>query len=274
MIVSIPDRWLPAGARLALGMLTVIPVRVTRVDRQAAGAGMIWAPAAGILVGVLQYAVFGGARPATGDVLLAATAAVATGAVLTRGLHLDGLADVADGLGSGRPAGQALDIMKQPDIGPFGVATLVLMLLLQVSALAAAARPGAAGLAILVAAGSGRLALPWACRRGVPAARPDGLGALVAGTVPTAAAAGVTAVAMAAGAAGGAVVLGPAGAVGIPVAVAMSLTVAALFRRHLVRRFGGVTGDVLGSLVELSATVALLVTAVTAHLAVHLAVPA
>ena len=81
--------------------------------------------------------------------------------------------------------------MKKPDIGPFGVAAVVLTLLIQ----AAAISPVAA----VVAWTTGRLAITIACRRGVPAARPDGLGALVAGTVPVPVAAGL-AVAVAAGA--------------------------------------------------------------------------
>jgi cobalamin synthase len=60
---------------------------------------------------------------------------VAAGALLTRGLHLDGLADLADGLGSGRPAGDALSIMKRSDIGPFGVVGVVLALYLTGTAL-------------------------------------------------------------------------------------------------------------------------------------------
>ena len=46
-------------------------------------------------------------------------------ALLTRGLHLDGLADTVDALGSYRRGDAALDIMKKPDIGPFGVVALV-----------------------------------------------------------------------------------------------------------------------------------------------------
>ena len=57
---------------------------------------------------------------------------------MTRGLHLDGLADTADGLGSAKPAADALRIMKASDIGPFGVVTLVLALLGQVLLLASA----------------------------------------------------------------------------------------------------------------------------------------
>ncbi|MFH0176897.1 adenosylcobinamide-GDP ribazoletransferase [Streptomyces cacaoi] len=123
------------GLRFAFGTLTVLPVRVTRWDREAARGGMLNAPVVGLVVGgcaaglglLLLYL---GTSP-----LLAAVASAAVPAVLTRGLHLDGLADTADGLGSGKPAEDALRIMKQSDIGPFGVLTLLLVLLAQVAAL-------------------------------------------------------------------------------------------------------------------------------------------
>ncbi|KOG87903.1 hypothetical protein ADK38_22805, partial [Streptomyces varsoviensis] len=104
----------------------------------------------------------------------------------TRGLHLDGLADVADGLGSGKPAEDALRIMKQSDIGPFGVLTLVFVLLGQVAAVYELYGAGWArgALAVAVAAVAARTALTLASRAGVPAARPEGLGAAVAGVVP------------------------------------------------------------------------------------------
>jgi adenosylcobinamide-GDP ribazoletransferase len=248
--------WCP-GLRFSIGTLSVIPVRVHRVDRQVARAAMLWAPAVGALIGLLQAAVLVAARELTGEALLAAALTAAAGGLLTRGLHLDGLADVADGLGSGRPAEAALEIMRRSDIGPFGVVTLVLALLIQVAALTAASEHGIGGPAIIVAAATGRLALPWACRGGVPAARPDGLGATVAGSVPGAAAAAVTAAVLA-----GAVVLGmiERSAV-LPAAVLTGLVAAWLLRRHLLRRLGGVTGDVLGALVETAITIALLVTA-------------
>src|SRR5690242_7428287 len=163
---------------------------------------MLTAPAAGLVVGVLSAGpalllLFLGAGP-----LLAAVASVAAPAVLTRGLHLDGLADTADGLGSAKPAEDALRIMKQSDIGPFGVLTLVFVLLGQVAVLAELyAQSWARGAAAMaVASVTARLALTLSCRPGVPPARPDGLGAAVAGAVPLRAAVGV-AVLVAAGAA-------------------------------------------------------------------------
>ena len=107
-------------------------------------------------------------------------------AALTRGLHLDGLADTADGLGSAKPAEDALRIMKQSDIGPFGVITLLFVLLAQVAALFELYGRGWAdgALGTVAAAVTARLALTLASRRGVPPARPEGLGAAVAGTVP------------------------------------------------------------------------------------------
>ncbi|MBB0233206.1 adenosylcobinamide-GDP ribazoletransferase, partial [Streptomyces calidiresistens] len=117
--------------------------------------------------------------------LLGAVVAVAVPALLTRALHLDGLADVADGLGSGKPAEEALRIMKRSDIGPFGVVALVLVLSGQTAAAHALFGHGWAvgAVAVCLAHVTGRAALITATRRGVPAARPDGLGAMVAGTV-------------------------------------------------------------------------------------------
>jgi adenosylcobinamide-GDP ribazoletransferase len=242
------------GARFSVGTLSVIPVRVSRVDREVARAGMLWAPAVGVLLGLLQAALFAAVREMTDAAALAAALAVAAGGLLTRGLHLDGLADVADGLGSGRPAEGALEIMRRSDIGPFGVVTLVCTLLIQVTAVAAADGHGHGVAAMVIAAATGRLALPWACRSGVPAARPDGLGAAVAGTVPWPAAAAVTGIT----AAGGLAVGLAAGSPALAVAVPAGLAAAALFRRHLLRRLGGITGDVLGALVETATTVALI----------------
>lgn len=249
------------GLRLALSLLTVLPVRCDRVDRETAREAMALAPVAGLAVGLAAalVTVVAGFLHAGG--LLAAALAVAMMALITRGLHLDGLADLADGLGSGRPAGEALTIMKRSDIGPFGVVALVLTLLIQVAALAQAPHRAAA---VAIAAVTGRLAVTWACRVAVPAARPDGLGALVAGTVGRGAALAAT-VAVAAGAAAtGLLTGGLRGAAFALLGVSAGLGVAAALLRHAAHRLGGITGDVLGALVETSVTVALIVLALSA----------
>ncbi|MEV4616374.1 adenosylcobinamide-GDP ribazoletransferase [Kitasatospora sp. NPDC049258] len=244
------------GLRFAFGTLSVLRVRVDRWDRPTAGRAMLAAPLVGLVLGGLAAGVGALVAP-RGGALLAAVAAVAALAGLTRGLHLDGLADVADGLGSGKPAEDALRIMKQSDIGPFGVLTLLLVLLAQVAALAEAFTdsPGQGALAVLTAAVTARCALAWGCLRPVPAARPGGLGAMVAGTVPVAGAFAVSA--------GAAVLLWLAGAgqgwpaLRGPAALVLGLGCAGLLLRRCVRRFDGVTGDVLGALAETAATGAL-----------------
>ncbi|MPY54039.1 adenosylcobinamide-GDP ribazoletransferase [Streptomyces acidicola] len=252
---------LPDGLRFAFGTLTVLPVTVTRWDRDAARAGMLCAPVAGLVVGLLSAALgllllLLGAGP-----LLAAVATAAVPAALTRGLHLDGLADTADGLGSGKPAEDALRIMKQSDIGPFGVLTLVFVLLAQVAALAEAYGQSwtRGALAAAVSATAARLALTLAARRGVPPARPEGLGAAVAGTVPVRNAALVAGLVVCA-AGGVSTLVGPYDVVLRTVlAVVVACAAAEVLLRHCTRRFGGVTGDVFGALAETAATAALVV---------------
>ena len=260
-------------------LLTVIPWRAAGDDaatspggdtappRAAAGAAMAWAPAVGLLLGVIASAVLLLADdPLGAGPLTASGLAVGSLALLTRGLHLDGLADLADGLASGKAAPAALDIMRRSDIGPLGVVTLVLTLLLQVAALSQAesAGHGRGPTALIAAVVTGRLALTWACRRGVPAARPDGLGALVAGSVrpviPATATAATLAVTAAAVAVSATVADGGLGWT-LPLAVAAGLAAAFAVQRHAVRRLGGITGDVLGALTEIATTVTLLVAA-------------
>jgi adenosylcobinamide-GDP ribazoletransferase len=253
------------GLRLALTTLTVAPVRgPTSFDRRTAGRAMLLAPVVGALLAVvLVPVVLTVDRLTSGPPLLAAALAVALLALLTRGLHLDGLADLADGLGSYRSPEQARAVMKAPDVGALGLTAVVLVLLVQVAALTACSSAGRGGTALLVALLTARVAVAAACRVGVPAAVPTGLGALVAGTVPgwaPAVLAGATALA------GAAAVAVEQSATGLrlvlpALAVTAGLTAAALLQRHAVRRIGGITGDVLGALVEVTTAVVLVVLA-------------
>ena len=237
--------------RLAVGTLTRFPVRPPQgVDRATAGAAMLLAPLTAVppavLVVLVHLLVAGGRLPA----YLGAALTVGATAWWSRGLHLDGLADTADGLAAAYDRERALDVMRRSDIGPTGVATLVLILLVQVTALGALL-PSRSGCALaVVALLASRQALAVACRRGVPAARPEGLGATVAGSVGVAAAVTSTLVGAALGA--GLALLAraawPAGALVVVATALATLAVVGTARR----RVGGITGDVLGAVVEVA----------------------
>jgi len=246
---------LGAGLRLAVTTFTVFPLAAGRVDRAAARTAMAFAPVVGALLGALLGGfgwclVRAGAPP-----LIAAALTTGAAALLTRGLHLDGLADTTDALGSYGDRERALEIMKKPDIGPFGVTAIVLDLLLTTACLAALLPRSlpVTVTAVATAYAAGRLAATIGCARGVPAARPGGLGALVAGTVPR-----LLAMAAALAVAALGILAVPDRPWQGPLSVALAIGVTLLALRHLVRRLGGITGDVLGFLIEV-ATLASLV---------------
>ena len=254
--------------RTALGLFTILPVRAApEIGKEDAARAVLWLPVVGLLLSVPAAAALlaveagGHSGPRR---LLAAVLAMGVLALLTGGLHLDGLADTADGLGSRRPREEALAIMRRSDVGPFGVAALVFTVLVQITALATMAPGWPDAVALAVAVVTGRTAVVLATGPGSPAARPDGFGALVAGATSglarvTAGVALVVVTALAATAAWGwhPAVRGVA-------AVLAGLCAGDLLRRLARRRLGGMTGDVFGAVVEVSAAVVLLVLALAA----------
>jgi adenosylcobinamide-GDP ribazoletransferase len=193
-------------------------------------------------------------RPAIA--LLLAIVSFALLAWATRALHLDGLADTADALGSGKPAAAALEIARKSDIGPFGVITLIFTLLLQIAAVASLPDAHDAYFAFVIAIVTSRVALTWACTRMWPAARPDGLGAVVAATVPLLVAIAWTIITIALAW----IFVGIAGGVSVVLGILAGIVLLVIARRRL----GGMTGDVLGATIEMTATTALLVLALIA----------
>ena len=260
------DAW-----RLALGTFTALRVGPPRhVDADVLGAAMLLAPAAalpasltwvglGLLAGV-------GVLPAA----VAAALALVAAALLSRALHLDGLADLADGLTSGHDPARSLEVMRRGDTGPAGAGAVVLTLLLDAACLTTLfATPSGTALAVTALVAS-RLACAVCARHGIPAARPEGLGQGVAGTVPRRALAllvgAVGAVAAGAGAlVGGAGGQSPYAVAGAHVLVVAAAAMASLgVRRRAVRRLGGVTGDVIGAAIEVSLAAALLTATIAA----------
>ena len=235
--------------RLSLGTLTVLPVRVPgSLDRTTAGRAMLLAPLVGLLLGLAAAAVT--LLPATP--LVDGFLAVGSLALLTRAMHLDGLADTADGLGSALPADRALQVMRRSDIGPFGVVTVVLFLGAQVASIAALVSAHRGWVLVVVAAVLSRTVLPVLCHR-LPAARPDGLGHLVAGSVRLVPLLVSVTLALAA-----CVALGWTYDVVVTcVGIVVALLLVTAYALHCAHRFGGITGDVLGACVELTMTAAL-----------------
>ncbi len=246
-----------SGWRLAVGTLTVLPVRPPgTLDRVVAGRAMLLAPLA-VLPLAIMAAGLGWLAGRTGwPGLVSGLVVVAAVALGTRALHLDGLADTVDGLGSGSDRERASEIMRRGDVGPMGVVALLLVLGAQTVAASDLTDRWTDAVVLAVLLAGSRASLLIACRTGVPAARSGGLGAAVAGSVRGSVASLVgllvavlvIAVVVLAGRPWWSGVL----AVGLAVAVGYGTVTIA------VRRFGGVTGDVLGATVELTLTALLL----------------
>ena len=243
------DAW-----RLALGTLTAIPVAPPAlVDRRRAGMAMVLAPLAvlPLAVAVTLVALAGHGL----DLPIPVAALLALGATIlgNRAFHLDGLSDTVDGMAASYDRERSLAVMKSGTSGPAGVVAVVLVLGLQATGLVAVlASPHPvravvlAGCALCVS----RVALATCCARGVPSARPGGLGDTYTGTVarPVVVLMWLTCAA----------VLSLAGAwSGLAwwrgaLASAMALAVVAVVVARAVRRLGGVTGDLFGAAIELA----------------------
>src|SRR6266516_2893350 len=203
------------GFRLAVSLLSVLPLRARQVTRRTSAVAMAVTPAVGLLLGA------------------------AGAATLSAADHVLRLAPLLSAV----------------------LALAAFTLLVQVAALAQAEVRGHGPIALVAAAVTGRLAIAWACRRGVAAARAQGMGALVAGTLPPVIAVAITAVVLGLAGVVAVVLPSPSGGWLLPVGIAAGLAASLAVARHAVARLGGITGDVLGALTEIGTAACLIVMA-------------
>lgn len=225
---------------LALQFLTRIPLpSLQQIEPRDVGRSMLFYPLVGMLIGALLFGIeqlLHGTAP-----LLRAAILVAIWVAITGALHLDGLADMADGwIGGHGDRERTLAIMKDPYCGPMGVTALLLVLLLKVAALEQITAEGSYILVVAPLLGRTLVLLLFLT---TPYVRAGGLGETLSRQLPRTAGWVMVAVVLA----------GAALLPGISVKILLIIiAVMLLFRYALMVRLGGTTGDTAGALLELS----------------------
>jgi adenosylcobinamide-GDP ribazoletransferase len=222
----------------AFALLTRLPVHVLALPRLTVPSQAVWAyPVVGAAVGAIGGAVYWFTHSLSCPPALAAICALAAVIIATGALHEDGLADFADGL-AGDTKERSLSIMRDHQIGTYGVIALALSLAIRATAIALIAEPRAVMAALIAADAASRLSTVL-IMAALPPARRDGMSASVGSPTAglAAAALGVTFVI--------AWLL-------LPLGVALLLLVSAIVSAMVIGRvalirLGGQTGDVLGA---------------------------
>ncbi len=234
---------------LALSFLTRLPTPALARTPSAGDLGRSagWFPLVGLILGGLLAAALYGLRQIF-EPWLAATITVALWAALTGGLHLDGLADCGDALLPALPRERRLQILVDPRLGTFGALTLLLLILLKIAAVASL--PATALVPLAIAPVIGRWLVVIAGK--LPLAENAGLGedfaaGLTPGVIVAAALLPI-----------GVLALGVMGdlrlLIGVLLAHLVALAGAAISRDRL----GGMGGDMLGAIIEVSELAVLL----------------
>lgn len=231
----------------AVRFLTRVPVPFGGIPDWNLARAARWFPLAGLIVGALAGLAWALSWKIGLPPLAAAGIAITVQTVLTGGLHEDGLADLADGLGSGADRDRALEIMRDSRIGAHGALALGLSLLLRVAAMAALGL--VAGIAAIVIANIlSRAALAFSIGT-LPYARPTGLahGGRDGRRRPLALSMAATILL--------ALLIGGPGALW---GLAAALAAWAVISWRLMQRLGGHTGDGLGATEQVVQTSVLL----------------
>jgi adenosylcobinamide-GDP ribazoletransferase len=239
----------------AFGFLTVLPLPASwRGGEPELGRSATYFPLVGLVIGIGAAALDAGLARLV-PVGVASVLVVIALLAISGGLHVDGLADTADGFLSSRPRERILEIMKDSRSGPMGVAAVVCVLALKIAALQAIPRPARIG-ALVLAPVAGRSAMVLV--QGVLRyARSAGTGLAFSRRKPWLGVAASLAVSVAVG-------FFLSGWVGLA-ACAGCLAVTAAMAGWSQRTIGGYTGDTLGATCEVVEIVPLLAAAAFAY---------
>jgi adenosylcobinamide-GDP ribazoletransferase len=241
--------WMLRPFLAALQFLTVAPVR-TAFNADDIGRSTPYFPIVGLLIGLVAALAHALLDPFFDPGVLGVLMVLAL-AGASAGLHLDGLADTADGFLSARPKERILEIMRDSRIGTMGVLALAAVLGLKTAALIDMDRD-LRGPALFLAPLAGRCMLVLAMNA-LPYARTDGLAAVFLKDRRNAHALWAVGILFA----GALLTLCGRGFAAASAAVAVTLLLSLWARRKI----GGITGDTLGAACELAETAVLLVAA-------------
>jgi adenosylcobinamide-GDP ribazoletransferase len=229
--------------KVALAFLTRLPIRSARPWQGAdLAASVAMFPLVGLMVGLLGALTYACATALGLPPLPAAVLALAALVWSTGAMHEDGLADLADGFG-GTSRARKLEIMRDPRVGSFGVIAIVLALLARVALLAPLAEPAPVAAALIAAAALSRALMPIAMLV-MPQARSDGL-ATRAGRPHPARVAAAPAIAIL-------IVQSLLPPPDAAIAMAAATLAGAMVAMAATRTLGGITGDVLGAIQQVT----------------------
>ncbi|MCP4137222.1 MAG: adenosylcobinamide-GDP ribazoletransferase [bacterium] len=234
---------------LQIQFLTRIPLPVeVEFDDDIFARSFVFAPLIGLLIG----AVLGGVYylvGLTGKELITAIAVVTALVFMTGALHLDGLADAADGLFSNRPKERVLEIMKDSRIGTNGTVAIVLILILKIGLLVSLDKTNLFYYIIVMPVFS-RMSIAWIAGISGYARDDKGMGSAIVEKT------GLTTIILATLIALAAAVL----FIGLMAAAAAFAVIlfTVLLSRYSTKKIGGITGDIIGANIELSEVVFLI----------------
>ncbi len=220
--------------RGALAFLTVIPVRA-RCESPGRSA-LIAFPFVGLFIGVLWTAVAWSSSLLWGP-SVAAAVVLLSDLLVTGGLHIDAVGDVADGLASRRPSEEAVAIMRDAAIGAVGGAALIVVVLLRFAFLTILVSHDQ-WLSLILVPVTGRAAMVWVLGRTRTSRSPS-----LASSFTEVARGGEIVVATVIGALTGLV----AGGIKGIAAVFLAVIAVEVWMRVFEVRFGAMTGDAVGA---------------------------